>query len=152
MKAYHILMFMFLFNLFFWTITVGIGMYNVGISGQQEYGQLMTSDPVNTGFAIFAVFGLWGDGYASIAALTGVLVVASMLGYFSAGTAPQGIIYGLFSWFFWSSYLNTITIFYSISNYAGEVLWIIVIFSLIVGAVFITGLAQMVTGGWKAHE
>lgn len=157
MKAYRILMFLMIFNLFFWTVTApeGLNLFNVDVTGEEKFGESMEESkkkPTEIGMGLISVFSMFGGLYLDIFALAIAVSGGAMIGFLVSGQGAQGAVYLLFGYFFWASYLKTMTLFYNLSNTAGEVLYIVFIFSMIVGVVFTVGLFQMVTGGWKGHE
>lgn len=155
MKAYQIMLFMFLFNMFFWVVTAGLGFYDV--SASTDPGFNLTNAPKNPDLGILTVFTLFGNrfitalGVTSIALLAGGIAVGAMTGVFTAGQGAQGIVYSLFAYFFWSAMSNTLQVFYLMST-EPAIVYLLAIFTMIIGVVFVSGLFQMVTGGWRAHE
>jgi len=154
MKAYHILMFLLLFNLVFWALTAGLGIFNVYDVKSPDAFNLSeeVDDPTRIGMGLLSVLSLFNNPLADILVLSVTLMGLAMTGWVTAQQAPQGVIYGLFGWFFWSSFKNTLTVLWSIAGGNLGVTIVLVIFAMIVGVVFIVGLFQIVTGGWKAHE
>jgi len=155
MKAYHILLFLFIFNMFFWVTTVGLGLYNM----EEEYGinpgfdlSDSSADITTIGLGVLSIFSITGHAAVDMAFFTGALVLAAGIGWTVSQQSTQGVVYGLFGWMFWTSFKNTMTLFYNISLASEGVLFIILIFTMIVGVVFVVGLFQMVTGGWKSFE
>jgi len=151
MKAYHILMFLLIFNMFFWVVTVGLGIYNVDASTAGGF-DLSGKTQSNMGYGILSVASITGNVALDIVAFVGLLVLAATVGWVVSQQAPQGLVYGVFSWFFWSSFKSSMTIFWSLSNSSPGVLYVIIIFGMIAGGIFAVGLYQMVTGGWKSFE
>jgi len=155
MKAYHIMMYLLLFNLFFWVITTGLGIYNTGVGVDEDFDLSdeaeNPTDIINT-LGIIGVFTMFHDVASTMVGLGVAIAGGAMIGYFTAGQGAAGVVYGLFGYFFWSAMSNTMTVFYNISNSSGTVLYVIIIFGMIVGAIFAVGLFQMVTGGWKSLE
>jgi len=153
MKAYHIMMFLFIFNLFFWVVTVGLSIYNVpGANTAFDLSDKTNVDAWTVGLGVLGLFSLFGNLYISIAALAVALSGGAMLGIFTAGQGSQGIVYGLFSYFFWSSTSNTLAVFYNLSNQHIGALYVLAIFGMIIAVIYVAGLFQMVTGGWKSLE
>ena len=169
MKAYHILLFLFIFNMFFWVVTEGIAIYTAPGSVEQEFNisENKTVSSWNDTLGLVGKLFLFGDlsisvfgvelgMVASIATLAGILMIAAMAGYITAGQAPQGVVYGLFSYFFWSGMAHTFTVFINMFNSFPEVkdgaLYVMAIFGMIIAIIFVAGLFQMVTGGWKSYE
>ena len=155
MKAYHIMMFLLLFNMVFWVITTGIGIYNVGVSTDPGFDiSSQAEDPtsIDKTLGIIGIFTMFHSIGLSMVAIGVAIAGGAMIGYLTAGQGAQGVVYGLFGYFFWGAMSNTMLVFYNLSNAAGAVLYVIIIFAMIVSVIFVAGLFQMVTGGWKAHE
>jgi len=161
MKAYHILLFLFIFNMFFWVVTTGLGIYQYTVASDPAFD--LSSAGNNTSVWTISL-GLISrltmlKGFVDVFGPTGGIIAlailfsaAAMAGYLTAGQAPQGIVYGLFGVFFWTSLGNTLTLLFNLSNQHIGALYILVIFGMIIGVIFIVGLFQMVTGGWKSYE
>ena len=142
MKAYEILMFLFIFSMMTWIVSDGLHIYNIHYDGDNptsydEYGVLTSRIfiSITSGIVIGAVIGM-------------VLKVRD---------ASQKVIYSMFSAIFWASFIETAQIFHNIAasipssaGYAGGLVLLAVFFG-IAAYVFIVGLMQMVTGGWKAY-
>jgi len=153
MKAYHIMIFLFIFNLFFWVVTAGLLIYNVpGADSNFDLTEQSNINAWTIGLGVLGLFSLFGNLYISIGALATALAGGAMLGIFTAGQGSQGIVYGLFSYFFWSSTSNTLTVFYNLSNQHVGALYVLTVFGMIIAVIFVAGLFQMVTGGWKGFE
>jgi len=153
MKAYHILMFLFLFNLMFWVITAGLGIYDVGVNTDPGFDlSEEIENPTSVGLGLLSVFTMFGNAAATIIGLSLAIAGGAMLGFLFAGQGSQGIVYGLFGYFFWASFSNTLNVFWALSLNSVGILYVIVPFTMVVGVIFVVGLFQMVTGGWKGHE
>jgi len=150
MKAYHVLMFLMIFNMFFWVVTVGLGIYNVGFGGETVYDldRFSTVDLIIEGF-----FSLTGNIGFDIVSFAGLLAGAAIVGWILAQQSVLGVVLGTFSWFFWTSFKNSMTLLYNMSNQSIGVFYVIVIFGVIAGGIFFVGLAQLATqSGWSAFE
>lgn len=155
MKAYHIMMFMLIFNLFFWVVTAGIGIYVAPVSGDSDFDLSDKTDQgawTGDGMGIINVFTLFNNKIASVFILASTIAGAALIGWVVSQQAPQGIVYGFFAYFFWSSMSNTFTVFYNMANQNIGVMYVLAIFGMLIAVIFVIGLFQMVTGGWKAHE
>jgi len=155
MKAYHIMLFLFIFNMFFWVITAGIAIYEVEYSTDEGFDLSGDTNPsIWTSLGVLGGVTLFGSLYSSIGLLGAALAAGAMIGIFKSGQASQGIVYGAFTYFFWSGMGNTFTALYSMVKgpYAIGALYILTIFGMIIAVVFIVGLFQMATGGWKSYE
>jgi len=153
MKAYHVMLFMLLFNMMFWVITAGIGIYNIEYNTDPGFnlsGQV--DNPATIGTGILGIFTLFNNPVLTIIGLSLAIAGGAMVGIFTAGQGAQGIVYGLFGYFFWSSFSNTLTVFWNLSSANVGILYVVVPFAMVIGVIFAVGLFQMVTGGFKSHE
>lgn len=153
MKAYHLMLYLFIFNMFFWTVTEGLGIFNTSANVDENFN-LSTSTNQSTWTTALGLIGKFTmlGSYGGIVLLAGALAGGAMIGYFTSGQASHGIVYGLFSFFFWTGTGNTLTLFYNLSGGHIGALYVLTIFGMIIGIVFVVGLFQMVTGGWKTYE
>jgi len=149
MKAYQILLFMFIFNMVFWTVTIGLSFFDVSASPNPKFE--IVTDNRDPSLGLIDSLSMFGTG-VTIIVMAGTIVTGAVVGYLTAGQGAQGAVYALFIFFFWSSMGNTLTVFYNIAAGNASILYILAIFTMIIGVVFAAGLFQMVTGGWKAHE
>jgi len=119
MKAYHLIMYLLLFNLFFWVVTTGLGIYSASVSGDEGFDlsdKTEQSTWVDGALGLVSVFQLFGSWSISVVALGAGIAAAATVGWTISQQAPQGIVYGLFGYVFWSSLTNTLTVFYNITN------------------------------------
>ena len=152
MKAYQMMMFLIVFNLFFWVVTVGLGIYAIDESVDPGFDLTNKRSAAEIGMGLLAIFSFLGSFEVSIIALSLAIAGGAMIGIFTAGQGSQGIVYGLFGYFFWSSTSNTLTVFWNLSNSSPGVLYVLIILAMIIGLVFVAGLFQMVTQGWKSFD
>ena len=156
MKAYHIMMFLFIFNMFFWVLTAGLVIYDVEYGTDDGFNLLdKTSQDSWTAddyLGLISVFTLFHSFELSIIAIAVAIAGGAMLGIFTAGQGSQGIVYGLFGYFFWSGISNTFSVFINLTNGHPGAIYVLAIFGMIIAMIFVVGLFQMVTGGWKSHE
>ena len=135
-------MFLFIFSMMTWIVSSGLHIYDLNYgapdpSGYDEYGILT---------------------YQHFLSITGGIVAGAIIGMLlRVREASQKIIYSTFSVIFWASFIETIQIFGNVaksipsaSGYVGGLVLLVVFFG-IVAYVFIVGLMQMVTGGWKSY-
>lgn len=148
MKAFHILIFLLIFNMFFWTVTVGLGIYNVDYSGNEGF-DLSGKNSNNIGYGILAVASITGNHLLDIGGFVTLLVIAAAVGWVVSQASVQGLVLGTFTWFFWSSFINSMSLLYNISNANIGVSYVIIIFGMIAGAIFAAGLFQLATQGWR---
>ena len=148
MKAYHILMFLFIFNMFLWVLTsVGVYVNFASSYASEDFQDVTQNKNPNLVDAFFGNF-----GFLSVVTLAGTLAGASIIGLVVAKQAPQGIVYGAFTWLFWTSYIRCMNVFYNISKDIPGGIPILGLITVIVAIIFIVGLEQMVTGGWSTYE
>jgi len=153
MKAYHIMLFMLLFNVMFWVITAGIGIYNIDYNTDPNFNLSEDIDnPTDIGVGLIGIATLFDNPILNIITLSLAVAGGAMVGIFTAGQGAQGVVYGLFGYFFWSSMNNTLQVFWNLSSANVGILYVLVPFVMVVGIVFVIGLFQMVTGGFKSHE
>lgn len=151
MKAYQILLFLFLFNMMFWVLTSGLGIFDIGASPSEAYNiSEQAENPTSIEGGFLSLLGMLGGD--NIYLLAGALAGGAMLGYFTAGQGPQGIVYGAFAVFFWTSFFGTLRVFITLGQNNIGLLYVLIPFVMIVGVIFVVGLFQMVTGGWKSFE
>ncbi|RLF62132.1 MAG: hypothetical protein DRN16_02400 [Thermoplasmata archaeon] len=156
MKAYQILMFLFIFNMFLWVL-VSVGAYTSFGTQYASNEFNMTSQNKQTALDFIDNFLLDFDigivHISGITSLIGALILGTAIFTFVSGkiaSAPR-VGYALFTYFFWNSYIKTTEVFYNLTKDIGG-LPILGMITVIVGIVFIAGLYQMITGGWKSYE
>jgi len=152
MKAHEILMFLLIFNLVLWLLGgYGLNIYNLGTSGNYSTGidggtGVLEQQSGDIGLAFL-------QEVAGVAFLTIVTTIAGLaiIGYIlRSQPSPQSIIYGLFVGLFWTSYIKTIQVFYSIARgVPGIFLVIFLVFTAITAYTFIFGFSQIVTQSWR---
>lgn len=130
MKAFEVFMLCLLFNFMIWIIS------SIGLFDADAYNPLSPSNLTFIGFMAFV----------------GLLAGASILSYFfkSQNTA-QTVVYSTFAAAFWAAYGNTLTLFSAMFSNIFALVPIFIVFTTIMTIVFITGFAQMVTGGWQSY-
>ena len=143
MKAYQILMFLLIFNSFVWVVDGGLHIYDLDYSGL---------DPSETSESTEGFFGILTSG-STIAALAVAIAGGALVGgMLRIQKASQGVVYGAFTAVFWFSYLQAMTILWNISeSVPGAGIILLTVMTAVVGYVFVVGLFQMVTGGWKSY-
>ena len=162
MKAADILMYLLVFNLVLWLFGgIGFNLYNLGqykpsidTSALNQSDSFTSTNDVTSRAEQF-IIDIAGVG---IAGAVGAVVGAAIIGYLlQAKTSSQGIIYGFFTGVFWYSYLKTVQVFFSIFRVIEidtgvKITLFMTIFFIFTGIsawVFLYGLMQMVTGGWR---
>lgn len=136
MKAYELMMFLVVFNLMI-GILGSLGIFAYGLS---TYNFTRAAIEIVIGTALLAFFG------------------AAVLGYFtkSSKSSTLGVAYGLFDTLFWATYIWSLTIIDAIlESVEGDfgLKWgLYGIFTVVVGYVFIAGMIQMTSGGWKSYK
>jgi hypothetical protein len=162
MKAADILMYLLVFNLVLWLLGgIGFNLYNLGkyktsIDTDALYqSQNFSSTSDVTSRAEQFLIDIAGVG---IAGAVGAIVGAAIIGYLlKAQTSSQGIVYGFFSGVFWFSFLKTTQVFASIFSsfeiaVGIKITLFMTVFFIFMGVsawVFLFGIMQMVTGGWR---
>ena len=162
MKAADILMYLLVFNLVLWLLGgIGFNLYNIGKyhssidTSAINQSQNFTSTQDVTSRAEQFLVDIAGVG---IAGAVGAIVGAAIIGYLlKAQTSSQGIVYGFFSGVFWYSFLKTTQVFASIFGTFAvapgiKITLFMTVFFIFLGIsawVFLFGLMQMVTGGWR---
>ena len=117
MKLYDMLMFLFIFNLFMWVMSAGIGLFPMESYGMDpelipaEDALNPIGDVGSVILAFAAFFGPFGSGYVNVIALGAALGTLAMIGWLSAGQAPAGIVYGLLAYFFFTAFIKTTALF-----------------------------------------
>jgi len=131
MKAYHIMMGLFLFNI---SVIVfnSMGIWTIGFGANNL-------DSLSEIFTVSAVFGL-----------IGLLIAAAFASYFIPGGQSK-VVYFSFSVLYMGLWGYTSTLLLSISKGVGGLI-MITVFSTVFIATLIAGLYQMVTGGWQSYE
>ena len=141
MKAYHIMMFLLIFNLFGLTMQA-IGLYNFGATSDDRI-------VLRSGYDLLVNLA----GY-TILALVGGIVIGAIIGNFlKILKSGQSYVYGVFTAVFWESYVATLVYVRNImGGLTVEIIYVYIIFTAIVGYIFAIGLFQMVVGGFKSYE
>ena len=152
MKAADILLYLFIFNMFIWVITSGLDIYNFTAQVSSDY-QL---DKTYTALDIFATLlqelDFFNVKFSGVAILIGLIVTGAMLGIMTSGQGAAGAVYGAFTAFFFASLARTLGIFFSLTSQVPGTVYVFIIFGIIAGVLFLIGLFQMVTGGWKSFK
>ena len=149
-------MFLFIFNMFLWVL-VSVGAYT-SFGTQYASGEFNVTDRNKQSALDFIdrfllSFDIGPIHISGITTLVSALVFGGAVLTLSSNkiTSAQGFGYAMFTYFFWNSYLKTTDVFYNITKDIGG-LPILTVVTVIVGIVFIAGLYQMITGGWKSYE
>jgi len=137
MKAQEILMYLLTFN----TAVTLIGTLNIFFVENYKVALIATITTVIIGGFI------------------GTLVIYAVVNYFTGGTtqrSPQGYIYYLYGFAYLGTLFNTTRIFISIENQLPNIPEVrvfsgllITAFDIFCGWAFLTGISQMITGGWR---
>ena len=148
MKAYHILIFMFVFNMFIWLLSL-FNIYDLSTYANPSFQPTNNPTQIESYLTSLDFFGV---EYSGITLIVVALVGGSIVSYFTRTKTSQGVAYGLFSSVFWATYLRTLTV---LNNIAKDVPYLPMMLSVVTvatGVIFVAGLLQMVTGGWKSYE
>jgi len=150
MKAYQILIFLLIFNMMIWAVDAGLHIYDLNFSGLDP-----ETEDADLGEK-YTAHGL----LASVAGISIILVVGSLVSGAIIGSiirvekASQAYVYGAFTAVFWFSYTQAINVFWNITSvltHSFGALVVVIIFTAVIGYIFLVGLFQMVTGGWKSY-
>ena len=153
MKAYHVMMFLLIFNVMLWIITIGLGLYNLGYQldydiEDDDYGTVNETTKMQRKQNAL----LWRlTGQTIFMAVTAILAGAVIGSFFNIQRASQAYVYGAITSVFWTTYGSTFSVFYTISSSVPGGIIILILFTAIIAYVFLVGLFQMVTGGWKSY-
>jgi len=130
-KAYEIVMIMFTFNLV-------VGLFQLMGLSPGDYNPYSPDSLFMMG--IFGTIGLLGG--------------AAILSYIPTMSKPneRGIIYGLFSGAFWALYGYNLQLFNSIGKGVPMFGAILAVFTALILIVYVMGVAQMATGGWRSYK
>ena len=148
MKAFQLMVFMMLFN-FSVFIVGGLHIYNMNIdpseaSSEYNLAEYSTSSPSSILTSSFlGTIILWA--FAAIA-------TATVVSYFTKGKSVDGVIYGIFGGTYWAVTKTAFDTFSSIFPKNEAIDWILVIYGIMLGVLFVIGLFQMVRGGWEAYQ
>lgn len=142
-QAFNILMFMLIFSMMVWLVDTGFHLYSFGYSGTA----VSETDDIGTS---------WLSGQLS-AIIVGITAGALIGAFLKVRDASHKILYSLFSALFFTAFLNTLSVFYSIAESIPSVegyasgLILLFFFAAIVVYFFIIWIMQMVVGGMKSH-
>ena len=146
MKAYNIMMFILVFNLFLWIVTIGIGIYDLSYSGisPEAPNDATTEEKEN---ALLSRI-----GGTTLAVAVGSIVSGAIIGsILKVEKASQAFVYGAITSVFWITYLQSVGVFWNISSSVPGGIIILILITAVIAYVFLVGLFQMVTGGWKSY-
>ena len=154
MKAYYIMMYILIFNIMLWIVTVGLGLSsNVNYSSidptdiQVDTTKNETEQMKEKQNAL-----LWKlAGQTIFMAVTAIMAGAIIGSILKIEDSYQAFVYGSITSIFWTSYIQSIAVFWNISNSIPGGIIILILITAIVAYVFLVGLFQMVTGGWKGY-
>jgi len=95
---------------------------------------------------------LYRFGGGLIAASLTAIMAGSLISYFTKLPAAAAVGYSLFAFNFWTFTVQAFQVLWAIGGGNAGVTVVITVFGIIVGFIFLAGLMQMVTGGWRAIE
>jgi len=145
-----------------WAVDTGLDIYDLDFSGGDDYDpdairqdaqEMGTGDEEGryTGMGLLATI-----GGASIIVIAGTLAATTVIGgLFKVQRASQAVVYGFFTTIFWYSYVSASNVLWSMTSTLSGMygaLVVLMIITAVIAYVFIVGLFQMVTGGWKSYE
>jgi len=136
LKAYEIFTGMLIFDLMCFTIDL-TGIYPLGFG---------------TGFNAMDAMAVF------VASITGAVASQALIGFFSGREASSNrFVYVAIGTTYWGTFYATASIIDSIiaplSGYSPAIRFMaFTLFIIMAGYVFVSGIAQMVTGGWKSYK
>lgn len=140
MKAYQMMMFLLIFNL---TISLvgALHIYNMEFGVDDNYDVEGTSGTtINDRFF----------GRMLITSFLGA-IAATVISFATKIPADAAFAYSLFASSFWGIAWQALDVITAIGGYSTGI-WIVVgIFIILLGGVFVVGLAQLIRGGWKSY-
>ena len=157
MRAYHIMMFLLVFNLMIWAVDTGLGIYDIDFSGGDDYNPENVQEAADAKGTDYTSHGLLATiAGTSIILIAGTLVAGAIIGnILRIEKASQAYVYGAFTAVFWTSYLSAAGVLWSMTTTLSGAYgaWVVLmIITAVIAYVFVVGLFQMVTGGWKSYE
>jgi hypothetical protein len=136
MKAYHVMMFLLLFNL-------SISAINA-LSIYPSWGVTPGYDaPTSTGSSAF--YSLAGP---ILSAFVGGVIMASFIRVFTRIPSAAAYVYSIFGGFFIGFTINSMRVLWSLAPDNLAMLIVLGIFGMVTGIVFVAGMMQIVGGGW----
>lgn len=149
MKAYHIMMFLLLFNMSVSAIGA-LHIYNGGLTVSADYDLSDGHLEAKGGVRVPVFF-----GSLMVGILTGV-ITGTILNYFAGVPGDASFAYGLFAGSFWGITYSAANSLFEIgrsdTDVSGVVTIIVGMFLVITCGTFIAGLVQMIKGGWQSFE
>ena len=142
MRAYHIMMFLLLFNLSI-SVVSALGIYPAYVSTDPAYDVTST----NAGNSA-----LYRFGGGLLATSLAAVMAGSLISYFTKLPAAAAVAYTLFATQFWNFTIQTFSVLWAIGGGNVGMTVVITVFGIMVGIIFLAGLMQMVSGGWRAVE
>ena len=153
MKAYNIMMFVLIFNLFLWIVT-SIGIYTLGFEGglQLDESKIDTSMDEAEQMEQRQNLLLWQLAGTTLWMVVGTIMAGAIIGgIFKVQDSYQAIVYGAITSIFWVSYYQSMRIFWGISSAVPGGIIILILITAVIVYIFLVGLFQMITGGWKGY-
>jgi len=158
MKAMHIMMFLFIFNIAMTIISV-TNIYNLSYTEEmkedlaKQFGEDI--DDVEAARAVTArnIIELAFSQLGVLAIATGATLGASFVSKFldTGISGKDAFVYGLFGGEFFITTSNSASIFLTIGSSNFGVIILVVAFLFICGIIFVIGLIQVVNqGGWRS--
>jgi len=153
MKAYQIMMFLLLFNLSI-SLVSALNIYNIGIAITNEDYDVEDYDAaVGAGENDKIVWRFIG---ATITGMVTGAIAGAVVAYLTRVPADSGVAYGIFTGTFWGITYSAVAIFWDIARVPTGganvgLLMLIFIFVGIIAVIFVTGLLQLIRGGWKSY-
>jgi hypothetical protein len=135
MKAYHIMMFLLLFNLSISAINILHIYPTVATPGYDA--------PTSSGTSAF--YSLAGP---ILTAFVGGVIMASFIRVFTRIPSAAAYVYSIFGGFFIAFTIQSMRVLWTLAPGNLGMLVVLGIFGVITGVVFVAGMMQIVGGGW----
>ena len=140
MKAYQIMMFLLIFNLSI-SLVGALHIYNTGVGTDEQY-DIEGKDAPTLSDSFF--------GKLLITSFLGAMA-AAVISFATKIPADAAFAYSLFSSAFWGIAWQAIDVLTAIGQYSTGIWLVVGIFIILLGGVFVVGLAQLIRGGWKSY-
>jgi len=149
-KAYQLMMFMLLFSLSISVVNV-LHIYNMENVIDPEnvdttYNVADYEASVDSNAVVMRFFGDLIEGLV----LGGI--AATIISYFTKIPSDAAFAYGIFGGTYFGFAKNALGTIWSIQPGNEGIMVIVFIFAVALGAVFITGILQLIRGGWEAYS
>lgn len=141
MKAWHIMLFLLLFNL---SVSV-VSTLHIYVMPTTPYYNVTTYSSTANG-AFYSIFGNIILTFISSA------IAASFIRVFTRIPSAAAYVYSLFAGVFITITVNSFSVLWGIAPGNAGLVVVLVIFGIITGGIFLGGMAQIVGGAWSGIE